>query len=100
MFARGASAEVVPGQDDSPAGHGQAVHHEERLMLTAVRVVAPVAEERIGQARSEEHTSELQSRQSLVCRLLLEKIIGDLPAPAPARATRERDASGGRGIPA
>src|SRR3712207_8687688 len=28
---------------------------------------------RIGQWRSEEHTSELQSRQYLVCRLLLEK---------------------------
>src|SRR3712207_8825211 len=27
------------------------------------------------EARSEEHTSELQSRQYLVCRLLLEKII-------------------------
>src|SRR3712207_8224595 len=27
----------------------------------------------IGRARSEEHTSELQSRQYLVCRLLLEK---------------------------
>src|SRR3712207_7009737 len=27
----------------------------------------------IGMARSEEHTSELQSRQYLVCRLLLEK---------------------------
>src|SRR3712207_8252670 len=29
--------------------------------------------EAIAQARSEEHTSELQSRQYLVCRLLLEK---------------------------
>src|SRR3712207_8068384 len=28
---------------------------------------------RIGSRRSEEHTSELQSRQYLVCRLLLEK---------------------------
>src|SRR3712207_8746228 len=28
---------------------------------------------RVRQARSEEHTSELQSRQYLVCRLLLEK---------------------------
>src|SRR3712207_7463819 len=28
---------------------------------------------RTGRARSEEHTSELQSRQYLVCRLLLEK---------------------------
>src|SRR3712207_7299457 len=27
----------------------------------------------VGMARSEEHTSELQSRQYLVCRLLLEK---------------------------
>src|SRR3712207_7373196 len=31
------------------------------------------AGERFGLARSEEHTSELQSRQYLVCRLLLEK---------------------------
>src|SRR5206468_7386090 len=28
---------------------------------------------RLGSARSEEHTSELQSRSDLVCRLLLEK---------------------------
>src|SRR5258707_12054286 len=32
-----------------------------------------VREGEIGEARSEEHTSELQSRQYLVCRLLLEK---------------------------
>src|SRR3712207_7227349 len=31
------------------------------------------AERREGAGRSEEHTSELQSRQYLVCRLLLEK---------------------------
>src|SRR3712207_8536426 len=31
------------------------------------------APERVDAARSEEHTSELQSRQYLVCRLLLEK---------------------------
>src|SRR3712207_7292262 len=37
-----------------------------------------------GGARSEEHTSELQSRQYLVCRLLLEKykIVRDAPALA------------------
>src|SRR3712207_7822716 len=29
--------------------------------------------DQVGQVRSEEHTSELQSRQYLVCRLLLEK---------------------------
>src|SRR3712207_8706799 len=34
---------------------------------------APVGAALAGPARSEEHTSELQSRQYLVCRLLLEK---------------------------
>src|SRR3712207_7939437 len=33
----------------------------------------PVVVDRLEQLRSEEHTSELQSRQYLVCRLLLEK---------------------------
>src|SRR3712207_7094533 len=37
------------------------------------RGVAEVDEVLVGQPRSEEHTSELQSRQYLVCRLLLEK---------------------------
>src|SRR3712207_7050376 len=40
------------------------------------RVLIPAWSERIGcgdDQRSEEHTSELQSRQYLVCRLLLEK---------------------------
>src|SRR3712207_8548028 len=41
-------------------------HHRHVAERTgALRVVAPV--------RSEEHTSELQSRQYLVCRLLLEQ---------------------------
>src|SRR3712207_7108405 len=34
---------------------------------------APRGRRGAGQVRSEEHTSELQSRQYLVCRLLLEK---------------------------
>src|SRR5690625_6899358 len=34
-------------------------------------------------ARSEEHTSELQSRGHLVCRLLLEKIAADRPYTNP-----------------
>src|SRR3712207_9236941 len=33
----------------------------------------PTSRDTSGSARSEEHTSELQSRQYLVCRLLLEK---------------------------
>src|SRR3712207_8964813 len=36
------------------------------------------------QGRSEEHTSELQSRQYLVCRLLLEKKTDATHAPLPA----------------
>src|SRR5690606_39777891 len=36
------------------------------------RLVEPLCEQ-CGQPRSEEHTSELQSRENLVCRLLLEK---------------------------
>src|SRR3712207_2844804 len=36
-------------------------------------VVLPETAEQVQRIRSEEHTSELQSRQYLVCRLLLEK---------------------------
>src|SRR3712207_7496910 len=45
------------------------------LRLNAVRLLrgAPLTLENAPPTRSEEHTSELQSRQYLVCRLLLEK---------------------------
>src|SRR2546422_6513772 len=39
----------------------------------AIRFTERVLSERLGRRRSEEHTSELQSRLHLVCRLLLEK---------------------------
>src|SRR3712207_7589079 len=51
---------VVP-QDGSPLGARQ------------LRVQGREAGAVLGDLRSEEHTSELQSRQYLVCRLLLEK---------------------------
>src|SRR5438105_11336435 len=41
------------------------------------------AANRLRRARSEEHTSELQSRVDLVCRLLLEKKNGPQAAPSP-----------------
>src|SRR3712207_7876950 len=41
------------------------------VMIDAVNL--PLVEVLVNLARSEEHTSELQSRQYLVCRLLLEK---------------------------
>src|SRR3712207_8295574 len=46
------------------------------------------AARRLVRGRSEEHTSELQSRQYLVCRLLLEKKkISHIPPPPASYAT-------------
>src|SRR3712207_7173606 len=56
----------IGGQLAQRAAVGRGVRDEE--VLEAVRVQP----QRLAQ-RSEEHTSELQSRQYLVCRLLLEK---------------------------
>src|SRR5438874_4956002 len=44
-----------------------------RLGHIRVRLGHPVAADEPRELRSEEHTSELQSRRDLVCRLLLEK---------------------------
>src|SRR3712207_8831385 len=60
---------------------GKGVSHLDRGMSRAVGQTgargscapAPMSLDFVRQARSEEHTSELQSRQYLVCRLLLEK---------------------------
>src|SRR5690606_40496411 len=51
-----------------PAAIGAEMHGTAHQRLIARRVI----QRRVGQ-RSEEHTSELQSREKLVCRLLLEK---------------------------
>src|SRR3712207_7179397 len=47
---------------------------------------------RVAATRSEEHTSELQSRQYLVCRLLLEKKSSKRQSPhsTPTRANRSK----------
>src|SRR3712207_7337649 len=60
---------VVAGLE-RPCGELDEVGEQDRQL-----VVALAAALRLGHAlpRSEEHTSELQSRQYLVCRLLLEK---------------------------
>src|SRR3712207_8695610 len=54
------------------AGVAQLGREELVLVAEGVRVHQQVRGVRVGH-RSEEHTSELQSRQYLVCRLLLEK---------------------------
>src|SRR3712207_7662114 len=45
----------------------------ENTLAKEFDVSRPVVRDALGRLRSEEHTSELQSRQYLVCRLLLEK---------------------------
>src|SRR3712207_7657077 len=42
-------------------------------LLVLERLATQLGDLALGELRSEEHTSELQSRQYLVCRLLLEK---------------------------
>src|SRR3712207_8408566 len=57
------------------------INHDERAFDAGIRDIgvatvggeADIVEIRTLRRRSEEHTSELQSRQYLVCRLLLEK---------------------------
>src|SRR3712207_8052671 len=51
------------------------LEHDLVLLLTDLRTLEGLVEVGVGDrlTRSEEHTSELQSRQYLVCRLLLEK---------------------------
>src|SRR5690606_42029105 len=61
---------------DEPAQHGA---HHVQVRAFAVRGMraaegdSDTAQDRDSPSRSEEHTSELQSRENLVCRLLLEK---------------------------
>src|SRR5690606_39516229 len=55
---------------------------------SATRFDASFIGQRPMKDRSEEHTSELQSRENLVCRLLLEKKkVGDPPVELRGRAT-------------
>src|SRR2546430_11135287 len=46
---------------------------DERQRLSVGRPPMQIGRRFLGDARSEEHTSELQSQSNLVCRLLLEK---------------------------
>src|SRR2546429_3958137 len=65
------------GDDEKGPGHAVAVQHPGGRELIGGPVVEGERDHRqagrVGGGRSEEHTSELQSRLHLVCRLLLEK---------------------------
>src|SRR3712207_7799991 len=67
------------------AGH---THDEVEVHVPTVRRAVLVQQPLQRRQRSEEHTSELQSRQYLVCRLLLEKKTN--PKTSPPRALRPR----------
>src|SRR3989442_4267045 len=63
---------VFPGPPDPP--RSKAISEKVELNVRIRSSATPVlAVDDLGQERSEEHTSELQSRPHLVCRLLLEK---------------------------
>src|SRR3712207_8358187 len=62
--------------------HGSRDRPADSAMVTVTGTV-----ERLLDVRSEEHTSELQSRQYLVCRLLLEKK-NKMPALPDRKSTR------------
>src|SRR3712207_8647254 len=67
-LGQAAERQLQPAEDQSRAGR------VDRLPGGEDVAVGPDLEREVaGGARSEEHTSELQSRQSFVCRLLLEK---------------------------
>src|SRR5436305_3571581 len=65
----------APGRVRGPRGHRPARGTRRRGQRGALRRYGEArgAPGRRGRRRSEEHTSELQSRPHLVCRLLLEK---------------------------
>src|SRR3712207_7888440 len=65
---------TVAGWDGRTRDDADAIRNKgSRTNAVQVRHVSPRRARRRGLGRSEEHTSELQSRQYLVCRLLLEK---------------------------
>src|SRR5690606_40470470 len=71
FFGRKIDAEWKPFGDDSTERARVAAAYWQHL--AACETLRIAGERGWGIARSEEHTSELQSRENLVCRLLLEK---------------------------
>src|SRR3712207_7772749 len=72
LFARGLHLSPVGDIMHLRNGFAVGVDLSTRTAMLITQLEVEV-ELRMGRCRSEEHTSELQSRQYLVCRLLLEK---------------------------
>src|SRR3712207_7092009 len=70
---RAGTGELPPPRVSGAAALGRHESTADSIVPEAPPTVPSPARKRMAVARSEEHTSELQSRQYLVCRLLLEK---------------------------
>src|SRR3712207_7142381 len=70
---RVAQREPEGGHEGTSSGAGRPVRARKTSSRSGVCRVRPATSTAAASSRSEEHTSELQSRQYLVCRLLLEK---------------------------
>src|SRR3712207_7133010 len=83
LFRSGVALAVVLGLNPDVAKNPDLIHPGDTIIVPAVPGTTPApapatpptvpAPSKPAPTRSEEHTSELQSRQYLVCRLLLEK---------------------------
>src|SRR5690606_40676476 len=85
----GVEVREEPGLSKHGLGHlaeigegGRMAQPLQLLSRDAVAALGLIAQGEEGLLRSEEHTSELQSREKLVCRLLLEKKKQDPERPA------------------
>src|SRR5690554_7244124 len=70
---RSAERQAQRRGDVAPDGAGRADRLDEQLRGHRGHIALVVLRDPLERRRSEEHTSELQSRPHLVCRLLLEK---------------------------
>src|SRR3712207_8100122 len=60
-------------EEQGPGRRGELLHRRRRARVDSAVPESRLPQGKAADTRSEEHTSELQSRQYLVCRLLLEK---------------------------
>src|SRR3989449_2338930 len=73
LFRSRLDRQLSPAESGVTVTAGQQRDEPGVLVLRDAAPLQPIVEDRARGERSEEHTSELQSRLHLVCRLLLEK---------------------------